>query len=366
MDRNQKIVRTSILGIGANLVLVVFKLIVGLAANSIAVILDAVNNLSDALSSLITIVGMRLAGRKPDKKHPFGHGRIEYLTGMLIAVLVLFAGLTSLKESVEQIIHPEDTSYTAVSLVVIAAAVLVKLLMGRYVKKVGEELNSQTLVASGSDASFDAVLSIATLVGALVNMLWGLQLEAWLGAVISGFIIKAGVEMLLEALSSITGERPDSELSEKLREAVCGYEEVRGAYDLVMHNYGPTNIIASVHIEVDDDMTAREIHRLTRQISSDIYQQFGIILTVGIYASGTGSDKSAAMRTQLAKLLREYPAVLQMHGFFVDEEKKRVMFDLIFDFSADAKAVCGEIHEKLKALWPEYQIDIVLDTDFSD
>ncbi len=366
MDRNKKIVRTSLIGIGANLVLVIFKMIVGLAANSIAVILDAVNNLSDALSSLITIVGTRLAGRKPDKKHPFGHGRIEYLTGMVIAVLVLFAGLSSLKESVEKILRPEAASYTFVSLAVIAAAVAVKLLMGRYVKKVGEELNSQALVASGSDASFDAILSTATLLAAVVSMVCGLSLEGWLGAVISVFIIKAGVEMLLEALSSITGERPDSDLSEKLRHAVCEYEGVHGAYDLVMHNYGPTNIIASIHIEVDDEMTARDIHRLTRQISSDIYQKFGIILTVGIYASGNGSDDSAVMRAQLTKLLADYPEVLQMHGFFVDEERKHVMFDLIFDFSADGKAICSDLHDKLAALWPGYQIDVVLDTDFSD
>ncbi len=312
MDRNKKIVRTSLLGIGANLVLVVFKLIVGFAANSIAVILDAVNNLSDALSSLITIIGTRLAGRKPDKKHPFGHGRIEYLTGMLIAVLVLFAGLTSLKESVEKIIRPEAAAYTTLSLVVIIAAILVKLLMGRYVKKVGEELNSSALVASGSDASFDAILSLGTLVAAVASMIWGLRLEGWLGAVISVFIIKAGIEMLLEAISSITGARPEKELSEELRGMVCSYPGVHGAFDLMLHNYGPTNTIGSVHIEVDDDMPAREIHRLTREIAADVYQKLGIVLTVGIYGSGNSGGVSGEMRKELTEVLKAYPEVIQM------------------------------------------------------
>ena len=366
MDRSKKIVRTSLVGIGANLVLVVFKLVVGIAANSIAVILDAVNNLSDALSSLITILGTRLAGRKPDREHPFGHGRIEYLTGMLIAVLVLFAGFSSLKESVEALLHPEETSYTALSLVVIAAAVFVKLLMGRYVTKVGEELHSQALIASGSDASFDALLSVGTLLAAAASLLWGLRLEGWIGAVISGFIIKAGVEMLRDAVSSITGERPDPELSEKLREAVCRYEGVHGAYDLVMHNYGPTNIIASIHIEVDDDMSARQLHRLTRQIATDVYQQFGIVLTVGVYAAGNSDAHTQAMRAELEAILEEYPEVLQMHGFFVDEERKRVMFDLILDFSADTEALLPTLRERLKQTWPDYRCDVVLDTDFSD
>ncbi len=366
MDRNKKIVRTSLFGIGANLVLVVFKMIVGFAANSIAVILDAVNNLSDALSSLITIIGTRLAGRKPDKKHPFGHGRIEYLTGMLIAVLVLFAGLTSLKESVEKILHPEAAAYTTLSLVVIIAAIIVKLLMGRYVKKVGEELNSSALVASGSDASFDAILSLGTLAAAIVSMAWGLRLEGWLGAVISLFIIKAGIEMLMEAVSSITGTRPEKELSEELRSMVCGYPGVHGAFDLMLHNYGPTNTIGSVHIEVDDDMPAREIHRLTREIAADVYQKLGIVLTVGIYGSGNSGGVSGEMRKELTEVLQKYPEVIQMHGFYVDEEHKRVMFDLIVDFSADAKEICGKVYEDLSVRWPDWRVDIVLDSDYAD
>ena len=367
MDRNQKIIRTSILGIGANLVLVVFKLIVGLAVNSIAVILDAVNNLSDALSSIITIIGTRIAGRRPDKKHPFGHGRVEYLTGMLIAVLVLFAGATSLKESVEKILHPETASYTVLSLVIIGVAVLVKFFMGRYVKGVGEAINSQALVASGSDAGFDAILSLATLLAALVSLLWGLSLEGWLGAVISLFIIKAGIEMLLESLNSITGTRADPELSRQLRELVCSYEGVHGAYDLTLHNYGPTNIIASVHIEVDDDMPARQIHRLTRTIAMDVYQKLGIVLTLGVYAANTSGEEEQAMRRKLEEIVASHPEVLQMHGFYIDHERRRVMFDLVMDFAAkDPDAVCAAIREEIQAYDPSYQYDVVLDSDYSD
>lgn len=366
MDRSRRIIRTSVLGIAVNLVLVAFKATVGLITNSIAVILDAVNNFSDALSSIITIIGTRLAGRRPDKKHPYGYGRIEYLTGMLIAVIVLFAGLSSLKESVEKIIHPAEASYTVTSLVIIAVAVAVKFFIGRYVKHVGEEVRSQALIASGSDAFFDSVLSFATLIAAIAGLLWGWKLEGVLGALISVIIIKAGVEMLLETLNSITGTRADGELTQGLREKVCSYEGVRGAYDLTLHSYGPTMTIGSVHIELDDGMTAREIHRLSRRIAADVYQEFGVVLTVGVYAANDSDETAVGMRAELARLVEQSPEILQMHGFYLDEEEKRVMFDLIVDFAADAQAASERIRAELAARWPDYRIDVVLDSDFSD
>ena len=366
MDRTQKIVRTSIVGIVMNLILVAFKMVVGLVSGSIAVILDAVNNLSDALSSIITIVGTKLAGRRPDKKHPYGYGRIEYLTGMLIAVIVLFAGLTSLKESVEKVIHPEAASYTPIMLVIIVVGIAAKFLTGRYVKSVGESINSQALVASGSDAYFDAVLSFGTLIAAGASMLWGLKLEGILGAVISVIIIKAGVEMLLETLNSITGERADPEQTKALREKVESYEGVLGAYDLVMHNYGPTSTIASIHIEVPDEMTAREIHKLTRTIAVDVYAAFGVILTVGIYAANDSDQRSGFLHENVERIVKQYPEILQLHGFYVDHEQKRVMFDLIVDFAADADAILQKVLAEVTPLQPDYRFDVILDSDFSD
>lgn len=366
MDRNQRIVRTSIIGIIANLVLVAFKAAVGLATNSIAVILDAVNNLSDALSSIITIIGTKLSGKKPDKKHPYGHGRIEYLTSVVIAVIVLLAGVTSLRESLDKTIHPAETSYTVVSLAIIAAAVAVKLLMGRYVKKVGEEINSGSLIASGSDATFDAVLSFSTLVAAAAKLLWGWQIEGVLGMVISVFIIKAGVEMLLDPISSIIGKRADAELAVPLREMIISFPEVRGAYDLTLHNYGPAQTIGSVHIEVPDDMTARQLHYLTRSIAARAYGEFGVILTVGVYAANDSSAELTEIRNTAEVLAAQTPEILQMHGFYGDEEQKFVMFDLIVDFGADAVAVKDEMLKKLMQNYPKYRFDIVLDSDYSD
>lgn len=366
MDREQKIIRTSILGIAGNLILVAFKAVIGAISGSIAIILDAVNNLSDALSSVITIVGTKLANRKPDKKHPYGYGRIEYLTGGLIAALVLTAGLTSLRESVEKILHPESAEYSTVTLVIIIAAIIAKLLMGRYVKGVGEKINADTLVASGSDALFDAILSAGTLAAALISLIWKISLEGWFGAIISIFIIKAGIEMMIDTLNSIIGERADKELTDQLKQLVTAYPQVRGAYDLTLHNYGPTQTIGSVHIELPDDMNAREIHKLSRLIATDVYQKLGIVLTVGIYASNNSGEASMAVRAKLNEIIAQQPDVLQVHAFYLDPEQKSVTFDLVVAFGADREAVRDEILRQISAAYPDYQFYIVLDSDYSD
>ena len=366
MNRSREIVKVSVVGILANLVLVAFKAFVGLISGSIAVILDAVNNLSDALSSVITIVGTKLAGKAPDKKHPYGYGRIENISSVTIAVIVLLAGLAAFKESVEKIIHPEAADYGAISLIIIAAAVIVKLLLGRYVKGQGEKLNSQSLVASGSDALFDAVISASTLVAAAISLIFHVSIEGWLGAIISIIIVKSGVEILMESLNSIIGERVDSELSGKLKEYVNGFEDVRGAYDLSLHQYGPEKIIGSVHVEVPDDMTARQIHQLTRQITEGVIREFGILLTVGIYASNTGSDFSSIMRRTAQEIAQQYPAFRQLHGFYLEQEEKRVSFDLVLDFGCDAEGIRDAVLEEMRRRYPDYTFSAVLDTYFSD
>ena len=279
-----------------NILLVIFKALVGAVSGSIAIILDAINNLSDAFSSVVTIIGTKLAGKAPDKQHPYGHGRVEYLTAVLISVIVILTGLSSIRESVIKIIEQQEAEYSAWSLLIIGAAVAVKFFMGRYFKTVGKKINADTLVASGSDAFFDSLLSLGTLVAAVISMIWDVSLEGILGAVISIFIIKAGAEILTDTLHRIIGNRLDHEVSEKVKNTLSSHSEVRGVYDLALHNYGPTQLIGSVHIEVADDMTAREIHKLTRQLSAEVFAELGIILTIGIYCSNSSSDEATTIR----------------------------------------------------------------------
>ena len=363
--RDKIIIRTGFIGILVNIVLVIFKSIIGLITNSIAIILDAVNNLSDVLSSVITIIGTKLSGKEPDKKHPYGHGRIEYLTSVVISVIVLLAGVASVRESVVKIIAPEETNYNAVSLVIISVAIFVKIFLGRYVKGIGKKINAQTLVAAGTDALFDAVLALGTLAAAIISIVWNVGLEGIIGAVISLFIIKAGISMLLETLNSIIGTRYDAKLTNSIKERINSYDDVHGTYDLALHNYGPTKIFGTAHIEVDDTMTAKKIHNLTRRITEDIMSEFGIIMTIGIYASNT-SGKYAHIKKLIEEAVAKYSSIMQMHGFYIDEEHKLITFDIITDFDCNREEIRFSLMKELSRKIPDYTIYIVLDTDISE
>ncbi len=366
MEREKKIIKTSMLGIAVNIVLVIFKATVGFIANSIAIILDAVNNLTDVISSVVTIVGTKLAGKAPDKEHPYGHGRIEYLASLVVSEIVLLAGVTAIKESIEKIINPGETDYSIISLVIISVAVLAKFFLGRYVKKIGKTVNSQSLVASGQDAFMDSILSFTTLVAAIINFIWHLRLEGYLGVIISVVIIKSAIEMLKETVRIVIGERADKEITEKLKQKVCSYENVQGAYDLTLHNYGPSKTIATVHIQVPDEMRADEIHILTRQISMDIYNEYGILLTVGIYAANDREEYKEIKKT-LADIISNYKDLKQIHGFYVDEKNCNIYFDLIIDFACENQEdVKNEVIQKMEEKYPKYKFNVILDADFSD
>ena len=367
-SRERVIVRTSVIGILANVFLAAFKAAAGLLSHSIAVVLDAVNNLSDAASSIITIIGTKLAGKEPDRKHPFGHGRIEYLSSMVIAMLVLYAGATSFTESVKKILRPETPDYSAGTLVVITAGVVVKILLGHYVKSVGKRVQSDSLVNSGEDATLDAVISASTLAAAVVYLFFHISLEAWLGAIISGIIIRSGIEMLRDTLSKILGERADAELARGIKETVCGFPGVSGAYDLVLHNYGPDAFQGSVHIEVPDTFSANQLDELIREITLAVYQKHHVLLTaIGVYSLNTRDEKAIEIREALKKAVLKHPYILQMHGFYLNEETSTIRFDMIVSFDApDRKAAYLETLREVQAMYPEYTFQVSMDTDFSE
>ena len=367
IDREKVIVRTSVIGIVVNILLAAFKAIVGLASHSIAVVLDAVNNLSDALSSVITILGAKLAGRKPDKKHPLGHGRIEYISAMIVSAIVLYAGITSLVESVKKIIHPDEVSYTTVSLVIIAVAVVAKIILGRYVKAKGESVGSGALVASGTDAMSDAILSFAVLVTALIFTFTGVSLEAYVGVVISIFIIKAGIEMISDTVSDILGKRADEEMSRTIKKMLVEEPEILGAYDLFLHNYGPDKFYGSVHIELPDTMTVREVDVLTRRVQAKIYKETGVIMTgVGVYSHNTTDNEASEIRNKVQKIVLDHDWALQMHGFYLDQEEKDMRFDVVMSFDIDHHEGLEILYKEVCEAFPGYKITIAPDIDITD
>ena len=328
-NREKTVIKTSIISIVSNIILAGFKAFVGLLANSIAIISDAVNNLSDALSSIITIVGTKLAGKAPDKKHPYGYGRIEYMTSLIVSGIVLYAGITAMVESVKKIIHPEAADYSAITLVILIAGIIVKFVLGMYVKKKGKEVNSTSLVASGSDAFNDAILSISVLASAIIYMIFNISLEAYVGVLLSIFIIKAGLELIKESVDNMLGVRIESDLARNIKKDVIKEKDVRGAFDLVLNDYGPDKYLGAIHIEVPDTLTVADIDKISRRITNK--------------------------------------GILQMHGFYYDEEDKSISFDIIIDFKVkNREEVYQEIYDEVQNKYKDYKISITLDADISD
>ena len=317
--------------------------------------MDAVNNLSDALSSVITIVGTKLSEKPADRVHPFGYGRVEYFSAIIISVIVLSTGILSLVESVKKIFDPTNPSYTAVTLTIIIVAIVVKLVLGWYVKKQGRQLQSNALEASGADATFDAVVTLSTLVSAGIMLFTGVNLDGILGSIISLVIIKAGIEMIGAPVSI------SKEMMVNIKNDVKQFAGVLGVYDIILNYYGPNAIIGSLHVSVPETMTANRIHGLTRSITKLLYDKYHIIVTVGIYAVCDHGKESELQKGVMA-FLKNYPHVEQVHAYFYLEEKRTITFDVVPDDTVhDDNAYQYQLLQAIRKVYPGYIFNIVID-----
>lgn len=363
-SRYAQVVRTSIIGIVANVALAAIKAAAGFAAGSIAVVLDALNSLTDAFSSIATIIGEKIACRRPSRKHPFGYGRVEYVTSILIAAFIIAAGVISINESYHKIIRPSEPDYTAVTLIVLVVATLVKVVIGIVFIRRGKAVNSQPLKASGIDALYDAILTFGTLAAAVVCLVWHVDLDGWVGLVISLFVVKAGIDIVREAVCSIIGERPAKDTVKGVRALISEHEGVLGVYDLMIDSFGPERLWVACHIEVRDDMTACEINELTRHIEEDLRTSFNADAILGIYACNARGDY-AAIHAKLNELVEHHPEILQVHGFYVDEDEMHIDFDLVIDFDHDADDLRRHIVDEMKEAYPAYTYNVITDLDYS-
>lgn len=366
--REKVVVKTSVISIVANLILVGFKALVGFMSNSIAIITDAVNNLSDALSSIITIIGTKLAGKAPDKKHPYGYGRIEYMTAFIVSAIVLYAGATALIESVKKIINPEIPDYNTVTIVILCAGIVIKFILGLYVKKTGKRINSDSLVASGADAFNDAILSISVLASAVIYIIWQVDIEAYVGILVSVFIIKTGLELIKGSVNNILGTRVESVLSRKIKNEIVKDPSIQGAYDLILTDYGPDKYLGSVHIEVNDTLTVADIDKISRRITKNIFAKFGVILhTIGVYSINTKDKDTIRIKKDIEEIVFSHQGVLQMHGFYMDEVDKTISLDIIIDFAVqDREGLYHHIYDEIQSKYKNYKLNITLDIDTSD
>lgn len=367
MSRYRDVILVSVVGIVVNVLLGIIKIIVGKIANSVAVISDAVNNFTDSISSLVTILAMAVSGKGATKKHPFGFGRIEYFSSVIIAVLVLLTGGEFFIESVKKILHPAATTYTTVTLVLLIIAIVAKILLGLYTKRSGKKLNSPNLVASGQDALSDAIITGVTLLAAILSLIrpdW--HIDGWVGALVSVFVLKAGLEILLDVISKLMGERPDGEIAEKIMEEIRGTDGILGAYDLILHEYGPDIYIGDVNLELEDDLTIEEAYVITKPLMVRIQQQYGVFMYFGFYSVNTKDPEIVQMRETLLRLADEFEDILQIHAFYVDKARKFMSFDVVFDFGCkDQFAIENELRNRLLEQYPGYRIEMLPDRDFT-
>lgn len=281
-DRHEQIVGASVAGVVVNLVLVGLKALIGLASGSVAVLVDAVNSLTDVLSALVTLIGVKLARRKPDRQHPYGHGRVEYIAAILVGLIILTMGVGAALASAPKIEHPEVARYSLVSVIVIAVTVVVKLVFGRYLRKMGKLTKSRSLEGTGIDALFDAALSFGTLVGAGVSLLFNISIDGIVGVVIAAFIVKSAIEIIGEGLTDLIGRRADERLVRKVREIIRTAEEIKGVPKLMLHDYGPEDVSGVAKIEIDEKTTVKELKKITDEIEKKVFDELGVRLVIGV------------------------------------------------------------------------------------
>ena len=368
MDRTKKIVKVSITGIAANALLAAVKVAIGTISGSIAIRADGINNLGDALSSVITLVGARLSVKEPDRKHPFGYGRIENISSLLIGLIIIYAGIGAFKEAAVRIIHPVECDYSTPAIAAICVALVIKVALGLYTKRRGKTLDSEALTASGKDALNDSLMSAATIVSALLFVTKGINIEEYVGLLIALLVIKTGIETVRDTVSSILGERVSTELIEEVKNSIMSFPEVQGVYDIALHSYGRERMIGSAHIEIPEELKAAWIDNLQRGITRKVYEDTGVeMMGVSVYAVNNKNTNTEEIKENVERIVSEFSEVISMHGFYFDHTDGAIRFDVVTDFDVRDRAdLSRRVSERVAKDYPEHAIEVNVDYALTD
>ena len=324
-----------LVGISCNLLLFLTKLFTGIFLGSISVLADAFNNLSDAASSLISFISAKLAAMPADKEHPFGHGRIEYISALVVAFLILEVGLSCLKNAIGRILHPEELSFSVLSIVLLVASMLVKVWLSLFNKTLGNRIHSAVMKATAADARNDVLVTGATVLSLLIAKFTGLQLDGYMGVFVAGFVFLAGINIVKDTVRPLLGEAADKEHYQKIKDFVESYEGILGSHDLIVHNYGPSYSMATVHAEVANTMHIEAAHELIDGIERDIYDQQKIILTIHMDPVEVNDEKVLQKKQWLKTVIRQLEPEASMHDFRMVSAGNRtnLIFDLLIPYS---------------------------------
>lgn len=360
---------SSIVGIICNVLLFAGKLAVGAAVRSVSVMADAFNNLSDAASSVISFVGVKMAGKPADREHPFGHGRIEYIAALAVAFLVLQVGFTFFKNSIEKIRNPEALSFDLVSMLILLAAVCVKLWLGYFNRILGKRINSSVMQAAATDALGDVVTTLATIGSILFFHFTKINIDGFVGLLVSLVVMWAGIGIARDTLEPLIGQPVDPQLYKKISDFVESYDGILGSHDLIVHNYGPTRSLASIHAEVPNDVDVEVSHEIIDRIERDAAKKLGLFLVIHMDPIAVGDGRVTALKSQIDGVLKQLDSRLTLHDFRVvdGEQQINLIFDVVIPHSYHEKEKAQlrlELEEKVHGLDPRYQCVITLENGY--
>lgn len=359
------IVTTSGMGILVNLLIAVTKIVVGLISSSIAIISEGANNAGDALSSVMALIGAKLAKKHPDEKHPFGYGRIEYLCGLVIAVVILVTGIELLIGSAKRIFHPETLHISYIALVLVALSAAVKFFLGNYTVRMGRKVGSTALEAVGTDCKTDCFASIITIVSALIFLVFKWNVDAYAGVITSLLLIKAGVEALRETLSEILGRPGDKELAAKLYKEIRSTDGILAAVDMMLHNYGPEAWSGSVNVEIDHKKTVGEIYQFLHELQLRIMHEYHVTMVFGVYAVDYDGEYMKELRKTIAGFIRKQEHVKSFHAVYIDQRSDKIYCDFIVDYELkDWEELKKKFEQYMAEKYTGKEVVLTIETEF--
>lgn len=350
----------SVVGILINIALFLLKLSVGILMNSISVLADAFNNLSDTASSLVTMVGFKLGNRPADEGHPFGHGRIEYFSGLIVSVLVLYVGIQFLVTSVNRILRPSPLDFNWLSVVLLLVSVLAKIWLSAFNQHIGHKINSSALKASALDARGDVLISSTVVAGLLFSHYSGIQVDGFIGLFVAGMILKSAAELIRETVNPLLGTHEDEELLQKMEDMIQSHPEVFGLHDTVAHNYGPNTVFASTHVEVRDNIPVTEIHDIIDELEKKVQSELDIDLVIHMDPVHLSDERQAAVVKHLKEELLEVEGIRSIHDIRLRDEGSRFIAELVLDAGSDAALVTQESARIVKehGLIPDVRLEM--------
>ena len=364
-DRNKIIARTSVIGIVVNVLVASVKVAVGALTSSVAIVSEGVNNAADALTSVLTLVGTKLAGRRPDEKHPFGYGRIEYLTALVIAVLILVSGVEMLIGSVKLVFKPEPLSVSYVSLTIVAVTAVIKFVLGVYTIAMGRKASSGALEAVGIDCRNDSFVSLVTIASVVVFLVWGLSVDAYAGIFTSAMIIKSGLEVLLETVAELLGRPGEKDLAERIYHKVRTTDGVINAADMMLHNYGPGAWSGSVNVEIDHEKTVGEVYAILHALQLRIMHDEKVTMVFGVYAVDDDHEDVRQIRRSVGEFVKTHEHVRSFHAVYLDPETGKIYCDLIVDYTLrDWDALRAEFLAYMDKGYSGRAIELTIETEF--